>query len=670
MTGSLSNYASGHTALLRGALVFSTIIVTFPELVAARESHNSKSNNNAISEERAQSSDRINDNAWLMTSAFLVFTMQAGFGMLEAGMVRSRNSANIMMKNMADMSFGVLAYYCFGWGLSYGGGSNEFMGKSEFFLADGFNRYPDYVFQFAFAATAATIVSGCVAERCEFISYIVYSTVMTAFIYPIPVHWIWDDDGWLFKEGFLDFAGDSVVHCLGGMAGLIATYMMGPRIGRYTSEGEPIPVPMSSPTNAVLGMFLLWWGWFGFNSGSTLRLSDNGDILASKVALNTVIASGSSGSTGIIISYLYHKRHYVDVMESIGGVLAGLVAITAPCSVVSAEEAIVIGFVGSIICFYLTIYLAKWGIDDPVGAVPVHLGCGAWGIVAVGLFCRPEVNSGYTDQTGLFHGGGFKLLGVQVYGLLAILGWTAVFSTLLFKIIDLTMGMRVPASFEILGLDRVEHRIIEITLVTDDNEQEYSHEGVIRDGPESLFSDPPGQEPERRASRLVGKFGSIQNVQHPAAKRSNASSLNSTDEPNPDLAVADAKEAAREIGMMKIKSSANVLSLLSKDQAKAVQTVEDEREEKKGQISLTQKLFSLKAVGPLIGSHGSVHSRNSVADSSAKQSHVSVDMKDGPHENLRRESVQEDEEEPEAPPTDEQSDTGSTATRDKDEEKQ
>ena len=580
------------------------------------------------------SSDRINNNAWLLTSAFLVFTMQAGFGMLEAGMVRNRNSSNIMMKNVADMSFGVLAYYSVGWGFSYGGGTNPFIGKSEFFLGDSFNSHPEYVFQFAFAATAATIVSGCVAERCEFLSYIVYSTFMTAFIYPIPVHWIWDEDGWLAKEGFLDFAGDSVVHCLGGMAGLVATYMMGPRLGRYTKEGKPVPVALSSPTNAVLGMFLLWWGWFGFNSGSTLKLSGNGDILASKVALNTVLASGASGSLGILISYVYHKRKYVDVMETIGGVLAGLIAITAPCAVVSPEESICIGFIGAIISFVSAIYLARWGIDDPVGAVPAHLFCGAWGIIAVGLFCRPEVASGYTDQTGLFHGGGFKLLGVQVYGLLSILAWTVVTSWILFKMIDLTLGMRVPVAHEVLGLDRVEHRIIEITMVTD--EDKYPEDTVVRDGPEHLFADAP-----RRSSLLVGKFGSIQNVQEgdTRQKQEGGSSERSAE----DIEIAEQKEASYEVGMMKIKSSANVLSLLNEEQTKTIQTVEEILKKDKPTSSILSGLFSLKATGPVWKSEP-----NSVADiqqngsNSNCSSALAVDFGGFP---LKEEEEEEEEEE-------------------------
>ena len=410
------------------------------------------------------------DTAWLMIAATLVLFMQAGFAMVEAGFVRSKNVTNILMKNILDACFGAVAFWAVGWALAYGvsgEASNGFAGDGHFFLRGFGDDYAGWFFQFAFAATAATIVSGAMAERTKFSAYIVYSIFITAFIYPIVVHWGWDGNGWMsaFNEdpgvpgnGYIDFAGSGIVHMVGGVAGLMGAIIVGPRLGKY-SEGRVNPIPGHSITLGVLGMFILWVGWYGFNPGSTLGLSGGLAALAAKVAVTTTLAAAAGGATLAIFTKAVTGKY--DMGLTINGVLAGLVAITAGCATVDPWAAIVIGIVGGLVMFGGVRTLDNMKIDDPVGAVSVHGIAGFWGVLAVGLFSTEAglTQAGYADPTkyGLLVGGGGEQFIAQLIGALAILGWTAATAGALFLAIKYTIGLRVSEEEEIRGLDVDEH---------------------------------------------------------------------------------------------------------------------------------------------------------------------------------------------------------------------
>ena len=336
------------------------------------------------------------DTAWLLIAAFLVFFMQAGFAMLEAGFVRSKNVANILMKNLLDVSAGAIAFYAVGWGLAYGlsgDATNGFVGTGHFFLV-GFDDWASWIFQFAFAATAATIVSGAMAERTKFRAYLFYSVFITGFIYPVVVHWVWDGNGWLTAftdnpigtNGYLDFAGSSVVHMVGGFAGLMGAIILGPRIGKYGKDGSINPIPGHSISLAALGVFILWFGWYGFNPGSTLGLTGGFAALAAKVAVNTTLAA-SAGAVACAFLSMWRTGKY-DMGLTLNGALGGLVAITAPCAVVDPWAALVIGLIAAPVVIFGIEGLDRLRIDDPIGAVAVHGFAGVWGVLSVGLLHR------------------------------------------------------------------------------------------------------------------------------------------------------------------------------------------------------------------------------------------------------------------------------------------
>ena len=410
------------------------------------------------------------DTAWLLIAAFLVFLMQAGFAMLEAGFVRSKNVANILMKNILDVSAGAIAFYAIGWGLAYGvsgGATNGFLGTGHFFLV-GFDDWASWIFQFAFAATAATIVSGAMAERTAFRAYLFYSVFITAIIYPVVVHWAWDGNGWLTAftdnpigtNGYLDFAGSGVVHMVGGFAGLMGAIIVGPRIGKYGRDGSINPIPGHSISLAALGVFILWFGWYGFNPGSTLGLTGGFAALAAKVAVNTTLAAGAGA---VCCAFLSRGRSpHFDIGLTLNGALGGLVAITAPCAVVDPWAAIVIGAIAAPVVILGIEGLDRLKIDDPVGAVSVHAFNGVWGVMAVGLFASQDgIAQAYvaSDKYGLLLGGGVEQLGIQALGVLAIAGWTVVASGIMFAIIKYTIGLRVSPEEEERGLDLSEHGV-------------------------------------------------------------------------------------------------------------------------------------------------------------------------------------------------------------------
>lgn len=393
---------------------------------------------------------------WTLVAAFLVFFMQAGFAMVEVGFTRAKNAGNIIMKNLMDFSVGSLAFFAIGYGLMFGVSAGGFIGGSKFFLSsadpgnpDGLWQYTYWLFQAVFAATAATIVSGAMAERTKFVSYLFYSLLISALVYPVSGHWIWNSDGWLAKLGFVDFAGSTVVHSVGGWAALMGAIILGPRLGKYGPDGKPRAIPGHNIPMAALGVFILWFGWFGFNPGSTTA-GDNLSI--GFIAVNTNLAAAAGAVAAM--STIWIKSKKPDVSMSLNGALAGLVAITAGCASVSPVSAIGIGLIaGIVVVLSVELFDFAFKIDDPVGAISVHGVCGALGTLMVGLFAEKQ----YGGVDGLFFGGGFTLLGVQAIGVLAVMAWVTVTAGAIFLAIKYTVGLRVSREEELRGLDIDEH---------------------------------------------------------------------------------------------------------------------------------------------------------------------------------------------------------------------
>ncbi len=394
------------------------------------------------------------DTLWVLLAAILVFFMQAGFGMLEAGLVRSKNAANIIMKNLLDFCFAVLGYFIFGYAIMYGAG-NLLFGTSGWFLvgaesaAEGVPLEAVWLFQAVFAGTAATIVAGAVAERMRFVSYLAYSFLISAFIYPVVGHWVWGG-GWLAELNFHDFAGSTVVHVVGGMSALVGAWMLGPRFGRFNADGSPNVITGHNMPLVGIGVFILWFGWYGFNAGSTLGFGD--PQLVALVALNTTLAPSTAAITAMVTAWIWFGKP--DLTIALNGALAGLVGITAPCAVVSPGAALLIGAVAGVLVVLGIDWLNRLRIDDPIGAVPVHALCGILGTLAVGLFGQAALGS---PADGLFYGGGFGQLGIQSLGVLACLSFTGIAMWVVFKVIDVTIGLRVSHETELRGLDIDEH---------------------------------------------------------------------------------------------------------------------------------------------------------------------------------------------------------------------
>lgn len=393
------------------------------------------------------------DTLWVLVTAFLVFFMQAGFGMVEAGFIRAKNTCNILTKNFLDFCMASLGFFLFGYAIMFGKG-NVFMGLKGWFLVgaeSGTNipLYAFWLFQAAFCGAAATIVAGGMAERMKFQAYLIYSFLISAFVYPIVGHWIWGG-GWLANLGFADFAGSTVVHAVGGFAALIGTIMLKPRIGKFNPDGSANAIAGHSIPLASLGVFILWFGWFGFNPGSTLSVGD-GNLIA-RVAINTNLAAAVGGISAMAIVWKMFGKP--DLSMAMNGALAGLVAITAPCAFVEPWAAIVIGAIGGIIVVLGVVLLDRLNIDDPVGAVPVHGLNGIWGTIAIGLFGQKAL--GLTNN-GLFYGGGLTQLGIQLLGVSTVIAFILVTMGGVFKIIDVTIGLRVSREEELRGLDIGEH---------------------------------------------------------------------------------------------------------------------------------------------------------------------------------------------------------------------
>jgi Amt family ammonium transporter len=391
---------------------------------------------------------------WVLIAAFLVFLMQAGFGMVEAGFIRSKNAANVLMKNVLDFCFAALGFFLFGYALMYGG-EGPFMGFKGWALSgvespvDGLPLEAFWLFQAVFAGTVATIVSGAVAERMRFVAYLIYSFLISAFIYPIIGHWVWGG-GWLAGLGFHDFAGSTVVHAVGGITALVGAAMIGPRIGRFNADGTGNPIAGHSLPLGMLGVFILWFGWYGFNAGSTLGMGDPGAV--AHVAITTTLAASAGSISAMALAWFRYGKP--DLTLALNGALGGLVSITAPCAVVGTWEAIVIGMIGGVLVIFGIAWLNRIQVDDPVGAFPVHGVCGVWGTLAVGIFGRAALGA---PSDGLLFGGGFGQLGVQALGVVACLGFTAIAMGAVFKLIDLTIKLRVSEETELRGLDGDEH---------------------------------------------------------------------------------------------------------------------------------------------------------------------------------------------------------------------
>lgn len=391
---------------------------------------------------------------WVLVAAALVFFMQAGFAMVETGFTRAKNAGNIVMKNLMDFCLGTPVYWLLGFGLMFGG-ANAFIGgfdpmvRGDYsaILPEGVPLMAYLIFQTVFCATAATIVSGAMAERTKFSAYCIYSLAISALIYPVSGHWIWGG-GWLSQLGFHDFAGSTAVHMVGGVSAFIGAKMLGPRIGKYDKNGKSKAILGHSIPLGALGVFILWFCWFGFNGGSTVSATGD-DVLVSmgSIFVTTNMAAAVATVTVMCITWLRYKKP--DVSMTFNGSLAGLVAITAGCDLVTPFGAAIIGILaGFAVVFGIEFIDKVLKVDDPVGAVGVHGLCGALGTVLVGLFA---------EQDGLFYGGGVKLLIVQIIGVVAVLAWVSVTMTIVFSVIKHTIGLRVSKEEELLGLDIEEH---------------------------------------------------------------------------------------------------------------------------------------------------------------------------------------------------------------------
>jgi Amt family ammonium transporter len=386
------------------------------------------------------------DYVWTLVAAALVFFMQAGFAMVETGFTRAKNAINIMMKNLMDFAIGSIAFFAIGFGIMFGTSSTGWFGTTGFFLSD-FKVGGDpwvlafWMFQVVFAATAATIVSGAMAERTKFSGYLIYSFVISALVYPVFGGWAWgglfNGGGWLEKLGFIDFAGSTVVHSVGGWSALAGAIVLGPRMGKYTKDGRVKPILGHNMPLAALGVFILWLGWFGFNPGSTTAA--NKDI--AMIFVNTNLAAAAGCILAMLASWL--KFGKPEIGMSLNGALAGLVAITSPCATVTPGSAIIIGAVAGVLVMFSVLFFDKIRVDDPVGAISVHGVCGAWGPLSAGIFAIDGLS--------------LSVIGVQLLGIAACFLWVFPTTFIMFKLIAKTIGLRVSPEEELEGLDLAEH---------------------------------------------------------------------------------------------------------------------------------------------------------------------------------------------------------------------
>lgn len=427
----------------------------------------------------------IVDTLWVFLAAILVFFMNLGFASLEAGMARSKNTVNILSKNFIVFAVSSLGFMLLGWGLMFGG-DNPFIGTENLFILGNTDLsfydetlttsvpfWGKFFFQLVFCGTAATIVSGAVAERIKYVSFIIFSFVLTLFIYPIVGHWVWGG-GWLADLGFMDFAGDTVVHSLGGWAALAGAIILGPRIGKYGKDGKPKAIPGHNMSIAVIGLFVLWLGWFGFNPGSTMSFQNPDDVMHILMTTNTSAIAAVLTST--IASWIFIGKP--DLGMTINGCLAGLVAITGGCAYISIVDSLIIGAISGVIVVFAVVFFDRIHVDDPVGATSVHLCCGVFGTICIGLFAKEGVTT-LSTKNGLFYGGGLGLLGTQLLGVVAVGAFVFITTAILWLVLKKTIGIRVTKEEEIAGLDIGEHgNRAYPDFVSTVESIDYSHDGV------------------------------------------------------------------------------------------------------------------------------------------------------------------------------------------------
>lgn len=392
------------------------------------------------------------DTIWVLLCAALVFFMEGGFAFLEAGFISAKNSLNIVMKVFTDCTVGMLSYWALGFAVMYGLDKGGVFGHTGFFLSGDLHHiklripiYAYWLFQAAFAMAMASIVSGAVSERMKFGPYIVYTFLAAAVIYPVAGHWVWGAGGWLGQMGMMDFAGSAVVHAVGGWSSLAAVLVLGPRSGRYNSDGTVNFQPPHNLHLAFLGTFILWFGWFGFNAGSSLS---GLDMNIGRIAMTTNLAAAAGGAAATFFTMF--KFGKADPSMAMNGSLAGLAAITAGCAFVSPASAVCIGAVAGVLVVLAVYFFDRHQADDPVGAIAVHGVNGTWGILALGLFA---------EKGGLLHGGGLHLLGVQALGVIAVSIWAFAATYIIFSLLKKTIGIRVSSEQEIMGMDLSEHDI-------------------------------------------------------------------------------------------------------------------------------------------------------------------------------------------------------------------
>lgn len=388
------------------------------------------------------------DTVWVAICAALIFQMEGGFALLEAGFVRAKNAMSIIAKVIIDITFGGIAFYAVGFGIAYGASNGWFafdtgIMDTDLGLGLTVSNKLFWFIQLGFAMAAISIVSGAVAERMKIWAYALFVVIFCAIMYPLAANWVWNPDGWLANRGFNDFAGSAAVHAMGGFAALAAAIVLGPRLGKYQKNGELTPIPGHNLPLAAVGGFVLWFGWFGFNPGSTLAAVGNWELIGT-VVTNTFLASAAGGISTMV--YTYFRYGQIDITMAINGVLAGLVAITAGCNIVDSNSAIIIGAIAGVLVDVAVILIDKIKIDDPVGAIAVHGVNGLFGTIAVGLFAI---------EGGLFYGGGFSLLSTQIIGVLSIGLFSFTVTFLLMKLMKKTIGIRISRSEENSGIDAV-----------------------------------------------------------------------------------------------------------------------------------------------------------------------------------------------------------------------
>ena len=388
------------------------------------------------------------DILWVIVAGILVFFMQAGFTLLEAGYTRQKNTANIAMKNIVDLFVGAIAFWAVGYSIMYGNSISGFLGSVTWFYVEPTDMH-NLFYQTVFCATATTILSGAIAERAKFSTYVIFTFVFTTFIYPIAGHWIWQTDGWLTQRGFIDFAGSTAVHVMGGFAALTYAAVLGARTGKYNADGSANHIPGHSNLFAVLGVFILWMGWFGFNAGSTLSITGESTSMVPLIILNTNLSAAMGGLSALAITWIKYKK--ADISMTLNGTLAGLVGITAGCASVEPHGALAIGLISGVAAVLGSeLVEKKLRIDDAVSSFAVHGIAGIIGTILVGVFAT---------ENGLFYGGGFALLQIQAIGSFTVALWSVCITLIIVSILKYTVGIRVSKEHELSGLDNSEHNI-------------------------------------------------------------------------------------------------------------------------------------------------------------------------------------------------------------------